>query len=108
MEKVERRVVDRLRYYMDQAVDTNRLLANFRFSGGNDYAPSDRDTYLRLNHALPLPLIYYGMEDGSITGLYKGGPTTMGYYREPGNGGYPLQVDNEGVCSAMGLQIITE
>jgi len=88
--EVEKRIVDRLTYYMSQAVDTNKIISNFRYSGGfaNNLAAPDRDAYLVLDNSLPMPLIYYGLEDGSITGYYKGGTSSMGYYREPGNSGY--------------------
>lgn len=90
--EVEKRIVDRLSYYMSQAVDTNKIISNFRYSGGfpNNLAASDRDAYLVLDNSLPMPLIYYGLEDGSITGYYKGGSSSMGYYREPGNSGYDV------------------
>ena len=88
--EVEKHIDARLSYYMTQAVDTNRIISNFRYSGGfaNNLAASDRDAYLVLDNSLPMPLIYYGLEDGSITGYYKGGSSSMGYYREPGNSGY--------------------
>ena len=90
--EVEKRIVDRLSYYMSQAVETNKIISNFRYSGGfpSNLAASDRDAYLVLDNSLLMPLIYYGLEDGSITGYYKGGSTTMGYYREPGNSGYDV------------------
>jgi len=88
--EIEKRVIDRLSQYMTQAVNTNKIISNYRYSGGFPHGlrAQDRDEYLRLDNSLPMPLIYYGMEDGSISGYYKGGQDSFGYYREPGNSGY--------------------
>jgi len=88
--ELEKRIVDMLNNYLSQSVDTNLFLSNYRFSGGfqNDLTAQDRDEYLVLDNALLSPLVYYGLEDGSITGFYKAAETSIGYYREPGNSGY--------------------
>mmetsp|Transcript_11109 Transcript_11109/g.16243 ORF Transcript_11109/g.16243 Transcript_11109/m.16243 type:complete len:785 (-) Transcript_11109:179-2533(-) len=90
--EIGQRFIDRLSYYMDVPMATNLLISNFRFAGGfpNGLLAPDRDQYLRLRNALAPPMVYYGLEDGSISGFYKGGEFNFGYYREPGNGGYAL------------------
>jgi hypothetical protein len=68
--EVEKRILDRLGYYLGDLVATNQFLANFRENGGfpNDLKAPDRDLYLTAAYALAQPLIYFGLEDGQCTG----------------------------------------
>jgi hypothetical protein len=65
--EVEKRILDRLGYYLGDLVATNQFLANFFFSS-NDFKAPDRDLYLKTAYALAQPLIYIGLEDGQCTG----------------------------------------
>ena len=68
--EVEKRIIDRLGYYLGDFVATNLFLANLRDNGGfpNDLKAPDRDLYLKIAYALDQPLIYIGLEDGLCTG----------------------------------------
>jgi hypothetical protein len=68
--EVEKRILDRLDYYLGDLVATNQFLDNFRDSGGfpNDLKAPDRDLYLKVAYALDQPLVYFGLEDGQCTG----------------------------------------
>lgn len=68
--EVEKRILDRLGYYLGDLVATNLFLANFRDNGGfpNDLKAPDRDLYLKIAYALDQPLVYIGLEDGQCTG----------------------------------------
>jgi len=99
--EVEKRILDRLVFYMNQSVDVNQFLANARYSTMDDdddsfffgFTPANRDRYVRSTYHLPLSSIsavYVAMEDGSLTGFKHLEDRSYGYYREPGNGGYLL------------------
>jgi hypothetical protein len=69
-EVLQERVLDRLVYYLGDPVATNELLFTYRENDGfaNDMLASDRDAWLKLGYSLPLPLVYYGLEDGTCLG----------------------------------------
>jgi hypothetical protein len=68
--EVEKRILDRLGYYLGAPVAANLFLANYRDNGGFPFqleAP-DRDAYLVTGYSLAQPLLYYGLEDGVCVG----------------------------------------
>ncbi len=80
----------------------------------HDLRASDRDEFLVLGDALlttyPHDLIYYGLEDGTFVGHQM--DSRMSVYREPGEGGYEVVVENgdggdgsEVLASAVSLEM---
>jgi hypothetical protein len=68
--EVEKRIVERLQFYLGGPVATNQVIANFRENGGfaNSMEASDRNVYLALAYSVSQPLVYYGLEDGTCPG----------------------------------------
>jgi hypothetical protein len=68
--EVEKRIVERLHYFLGEPVATNQVIANFRENGGflNNMEAADRNLYLAMAYSLPQPLVYYGLEDGTCPG----------------------------------------
>jgi hypothetical protein len=68
--EVEKRIKDRLGFYLGDPVASNLFLANYRDNGGFAFqleAP-DRDAYLATAYSLAQPLVYLGLEDGLCVG----------------------------------------
>jgi hypothetical protein len=68
--EVEKRIVDRLHSFLGDPVATNQVIANFRENGGfaNNMEAADRNVFLALAYSFSQPLVYYGLEDGTIPG----------------------------------------
>ena len=68
--EVEKRIVERLQFYLGGPVATNQVIAKFRENGGfaNNMEAADRNLYLSLAYSLPQPLVYHGLEDGTCSG----------------------------------------
>lgn len=68
--EVEKRILERLDFYLGDPVAVNQLIDNFRTNGGfiNQLKAPDRDLYLSLAYSVSQPLVYYGLEDGTIPG----------------------------------------
>ena len=68
--EVEGHIINRLTVYMRVPVTTNLIISKFRLLDvfPHSLRAADRDAYLGLNNALSLPILYYGLEDGSISG----------------------------------------
>lgn len=86
--EVEKRIRERLDFFVAGPVDTGRILSGFRRNGGfpNNMDAADRDRFLALAYSVTQPLVYFGLEDGTCPGYYW----SSGYYREPGNSGYAI------------------
>eukprot|EP00538_Stauroneis_constricta_P000553 CAMPEP_0119572284 /NCGR_PEP_ID=MMETSP1352-20130426/44544_1 /TAXON_ID=265584 /ORGANISM="Stauroneis constricta, Strain CCMP1120" /LENGTH=998 /DNA_ID=CAMNT_0007621969 /DNA_START=74 /DNA_END=3067 /DNA_ORIENTATION=+ len=86
--EVEKRVIERLSEFLGDPVAVNDIIFNFRKHGGfpHQMEAPDRDLYLKMAYSVSQKLIYYGLEDGSISGYYL----SNSYYREPGSSGYPI------------------
>lgn len=104
--EIEKRVLERLGFYLGDLISTNLLISNFIENGGFTIATNSnnggghgneqqqrllltaahRDIYLALAYSLPQTLVYFGLEDGTCVGNYW----DYGYYREPGNAGYVI------------------
>ena len=69
--EVEGRILVQLTFYMQDHVTTKLFITTFHFSGRFPHSLHDanRDAYMGLNNALFMPNIYYGLKDGSISGL---------------------------------------
>jgi hypothetical protein len=68
--EVEKRILERLEFYLGGPVATNQLIANFRTNGvfRNNLEAVDRDQYLGIAYSVSQPLVYYGLEDGTCSG----------------------------------------
>jgi hypothetical protein len=68
--EVEKRILERLEFYLGGPVATNQLIANFRANGvfRNNMEAVDRDQYLVIAYSVSQPLVYYGLEDGTCPG----------------------------------------
>lgn len=68
--EVEKRILERLDFFLGGPVGVNEIIKNFRTNGGfpNDMWAADRDLYLSLAYAMPQPLVYFGLEDGTCSG----------------------------------------
>jgi hypothetical protein len=68
--EVEKRIVERLQFYLGDPVATNQVIVNFRENGGfvNNMEAADRNLYLALAYSVSQPLVYYGLEDGTCPG----------------------------------------
>jgi hypothetical protein len=68
--EVEKRILERLDFYLRGPVGVNEILKNFRTNGGfpNEMLSADRDLYLALAYSMPQPLVYFGLEDGTCLG----------------------------------------
>mmetsp|Transcript_13955 Transcript_13955/g.40838 ORF Transcript_13955/g.40838 Transcript_13955/m.40838 type:complete len:631 (-) Transcript_13955:184-2076(-) len=89
-----KRIIDHVSSYMRIPLDINTFLSN-AYQGGvlfpNDLRALDRDLKLAVDHSLPLPMVYYGLEDGlMLMGTFPRDGESFGYYREPGNSGYEV------------------
>jgi hypothetical protein len=68
--EVEKRILERLDFYLNGPVGVNDMIQKFRTNGGfpHDMLSADRDSYLALAYAMPQPLVYFGLEDGTCLG----------------------------------------
>ena len=68
--EVEKRILERLDFYLGGPMNVNEIIHNFRFNDGfpNDMLAADRDLYLKLAYSVSQPLVYFGLEDGTCIG----------------------------------------
>ena len=68
--EVEKRILERLEFYLRDPVTTSQMIFNFRENGvfPNRLQAEDRDLYLGVAYGVQQPLVYYAREDGSISG----------------------------------------
>ena len=68
--EVEKRILERLDFYLGGPMNVNEIIHNFRFNDGfpNNMLASDRDLYLKLAYSVSQPLVYFGLEDGTCIG----------------------------------------
>lgn len=68
--EVEKRIRERLDFFLSGPVETSRVLSGFRRNGGfpNDMGAADRDRFLALAYSVMQPLVYFGLEDGTCPG----------------------------------------
>lgn len=71
--EVEKRIRERLDFFLAGPVDTGRVLAGFRRNGGfpNNMDAADRDQFLALAYSVNQPLVYFGLEDGTCPGYVE-------------------------------------
>ena len=96
--EIEKRILERLDYYLGGPMGVNEIVYNFRYNDGfpNNLLAADRDLYLKLAYSVSQPLVYFGLEDGTCIGYYW----SNGYYREPGNSGYSTII-RDNISSGM-------
>ena len=68
--EVEKRILERLDFYLGGPMNVNEIIHNFRFNDGfpSDMLAADRDLYLKLAYSVSQPLVYFGLEDGTCIG----------------------------------------
>ncbi len=68
--EVEKRIRERLDFFLSGPVDTAKVLSSFRTNGGfpNSMEAADRDLFLKLAYSVTQPLVYFGLEDGTCPG----------------------------------------
>ena len=68
--EVEKRVLERLDFYLGGPVGVNEMIHNFRSNDGfpNDMLAADLTEYLSLAYSVSQPLVYFGLEDGTCLG----------------------------------------
>ena len=68
--EIEKRILERLEFYLRDPVTTSQMMFNFRENGvfPNNLQAEDRDLYLSVAYGVQQPLVYYAKEDGSISG----------------------------------------
>ena len=68
--EVEKRILDRLTFYLGDPIATNQFVADYLHNGGfaHHLEAQDRDAYLTMAYSLSQPLVYYGLENGLCVG----------------------------------------
>ena len=68
--EIEKRIRERLDFFLSAPMQTTGIISKFRRNGGfpNMMQAEDRDLFLQLAYSLPSPLIYFGLEDGACPG----------------------------------------
>lgn len=68
--EVEKRIRERLDFFLSGPVDTASVLSKFRRNDGfpNNMDAADRDLFLALAYSVTQPLVYFGLEDGTCPG----------------------------------------
>ena len=68
--EVEKRITDRLDFFLSGPRDTAKIISNFRRNGGfpNNMDAADRNQFLALAYGVTQPLVYFALEDGTIPG----------------------------------------
>jgi protein-S-isoprenylcysteine O-methyltransferase Ste14 len=68
--EVEKRIVERLHYFLAEPVATNQVITNFRENGSfaNDMEAADRNLFLALAYSFSRSFVYFGLEDGTSAG----------------------------------------
>ena len=71
--EVEKRIRERLDFFLAGPVDTGRVLSGFRRNGGfpHNMEAADRDRFLALAYSVNQPLVYFGLEDGTCPGYVE-------------------------------------
>jgi len=98
--EIGNRVTEKLASYTTAPIRLLSLLSTYRSKKAfsHDLRAPDRDEFLVLGDALlttyPHDLVYYGLEDGTFVGHQM--DSRMSVYREPGEGGYEVVVENGG------------
>jgi len=68
--EVEKRISERLDFFLSGPRDTAKIISSFRSNGGfpNNMDAADRDEFLSLAYGVTQPLVYFGLEDGTCPG----------------------------------------